>query len=208
MVFLAADDQHGPAVGVLLVGLGLGAGVEVGEGSLEDRYAGARHVILLIQLPGFVLADGVAEAVAELLEGQRHCPVPVGGVGEDRGRGLDRGGRQRQDTARGCRVDSYGGGGQAAAGQDLGEQAAEGMADDGGLGVELPDDFLLVGGDVADGLAGEHAGVLAGQLDGGRVVRPARGDCAVAGVLEERAPVVPAAVKQPQAVHEDDGLPA
>src|ERR1700677_739049 len=111
VVFLAADDQHGPAVGVPLVGLGLGAGVEVGEGSLEDRYAGARHVILLIQLPCFVLADGVAEAVAELLEGQRHCPVPVGGVREDRGRGLDRGGRQRQDTARGCRVDSHGGGG-------------------------------------------------------------------------------------------------
>src|SRR5271169_427519 len=68
VVFLPADDQHGAAVGVLLVGLSLAARVEVGEGGLEDRYPGARHVVLLVQLPGFFLADGVAEAVAELLE--------------------------------------------------------------------------------------------------------------------------------------------
>ena len=80
----------GPRSGFFLSARGVGAGVEVGEGSLEDRYPGARHVILLVQLRGFVLADGVAEAAVELLEGQGHRPVPVGGVGEHRGRGFDR----------------------------------------------------------------------------------------------------------------------
>lgn len=77
-----------------------------------------------------------------------------------------------------------------------------------GLRVELLDDLLLVGGDVADALAGEHAGIFPGQFDGGRIVGPARSDRAVAGLLEERDPVVPAAVQQQQPVHEHDGLPA
>jgi hypothetical protein len=82
------------------------------------------------------------------------------------------------------------------------------MTDDGRLRVELLDDLLLVGGDVADALAGEHAGIFPGQFDGGRIVGPARSDRAVAGLLEERDPVVPAVVQQQQPVHEHDGLPA
>jgi hypothetical protein len=109
----------------------------------------------------------------------------LAGVGEHRGRGFDRGRRQRQDTAGRYRVDGHGGGGQPAASQDLREQAAEGMADDGRLGVELLDDLLLVGGDA---LAGEHAGIFPGQFDGGRIVGPARSNRAVAGLLEETGP--------------------
>jgi hypothetical protein len=77
-----------------------------------------------------------------------------------------------------------------------------------GLVSSFLDDLLLVGGDVADALAGENAGIFPGQFDGGRIVGPARSDRAVAGLLEERDPVVPAAVQQPQPVHEHDGLPA
>jgi hypothetical protein len=80
------------------------------------------------------------------------------------------------------------------------------VPDDGRPGVEFLDDGLLVGGDVTDAFPGEHAGILAGLLDGGRIIWPGRCDCHVSSVLEELGPVSPAAVQQPQPVNEHDGL--
>ena len=74
-----------------------------------------------------------------------------------------------------------------------------------GLLVELADDLVEVVGDLADGLVGEHLGVGVGLLDGLGVVRPARRERGVAGLLEERRPAIPAARQQPEAVDEDDG---
>src|SRR6266851_3171081 len=51
---------------------------------LEDWRAGARHRVRLVQLLRLFLADGVGEAVAELLVGERDRAVAVRGVLEDR----------------------------------------------------------------------------------------------------------------------------
>jgi hypothetical protein len=47
----------------------------------------------------------------------------------------------------------------------LGQQPAEGVADDGRLVVQPADDLLVVVGDLADRLAGEHLRMGLGLLD-------------------------------------------
>ena len=84
VVLLAGDDQQRPAIGILGVHLGLGPRIEVGRGRLEERRAGRRHRVRLVELLGLVLAHGVGEREAELLVGERDGAVAVGGVAEDR----------------------------------------------------------------------------------------------------------------------------
>src|SRR5215217_7922283 len=84
VIQLAGEEQQRPPVGVLGVDLVLGPGIQVGRRGLPQRLAGGRHRELLIQLLGLLLADGVGEAVAELLEGERHRPVTVGRVAQHR----------------------------------------------------------------------------------------------------------------------------
>jgi hypothetical protein len=74
VVLLTGDQEHRPPFRVLGVDLGLGAGVEVGAGSLEERCPGARYGEGLVALLGFVLTDGVGKGVAELLVGARPGP--------------------------------------------------------------------------------------------------------------------------------------
>jgi hypothetical protein len=95
---------------------------------------------------------------------------------------------------------------QTPAGQDLDKKPSERVADDRGLLVELVDDRLLVGGDVTHTLAGEHLGVIVSVGDRGGVIQPPGRHRRVASVLEERGPPVPAAVQQPEPVHEYDGV--
>ena len=206
VVLLAGDDQQRPAVGVLAVDLRLGPRVEVGGGGLEERRPGGGHGVGVVELLGLVLADRVGEAEAELLVGQRDGAVAVGGVGEDRRRRLQRGDRQRQDAAEGRGIDGHRGGRQAAAGEDLGQQPAEGVPDDRRLALQPADHRGEVVGDLSDGLVGEDLGVGVGLLDRVGVVGPAGRERRVAGLLEDRRPAVPAAGQQPEAVDEDDGL--
>src|SRR5437762_150157 len=49
VVLLAVDDQERPARGVLRVDLRLGPGIQIGGGRLEERRAGRRHVVLLVE---------------------------------------------------------------------------------------------------------------------------------------------------------------
>jgi hypothetical protein len=78
------------------------------------------------------------------------------------------------------------------------------VADDGRPLGQPADDRGDVVGDLADGLAREHLGMLPGLLDGVRVVRPPGGQRRVAGLLEQRRPAVPAGRQQEEAVHEDN----
>jgi hypothetical protein len=94
-------------------------------------------------------------------------------VAEHRRGCLEGGERQRQDPAERGRVDRDRRRRQAPAGDDHGEQPAEGVADDGRLAVEFGDDLRVVVGHVADALAGEDLRVRVGLLDGLRVVGPA-----------------------------------
>jgi hypothetical protein len=54
-------------MGILGVNLGLGPGIEVGRGGLEERRAGSRHRVGLAELLGLVLAQGVGETEADCL---------------------------------------------------------------------------------------------------------------------------------------------
>ena len=101
-------------------------------------------------------------------------------------------------------VDGDGRSRQPAAGEDLHHQAAERVADEGGLGIEQPDHVGQVVGDVLDRLLGEDIGVGVRLGDGLRIVGPARGERAVAGCLEGLPPPIPASGEEPQAVDEDD----
>src|ERR1700730_13878878 len=86
------------------------------------------------------------------------------------------------------------------------EQAAERVADDGRLRLQSPDDLVEMVCDLPNGLVREHLGVRVGLVDGLWVVRPARRERSVAGVLEPPPPTVPAARQQPEAVDEHDWL--
>src|SRR2546421_4148066 len=77
VVFLTGDDQHRATIRVLDVDLGLRPRIEVGGRGLEERYARRRHGESLVELLCLLLVDGVREAEAELLEGERDRPLAV-----------------------------------------------------------------------------------------------------------------------------------
>ena len=200
--------SSGPRSGPLVSTFASVHGFQVRRGSLEDRLAGSGHRVGLVQLLRFVLADGVGERIAELLVGERDGAVPVGRIREHRGRRAKSRDRKRQHAAEGRGADSDRGGGEAAPGEDFGQQAPERMADDRRFCGEPGDDRLLVVGDVADALAGEHARVLLRFRHAFGIVRPARRHRRVAGLLEQLRPAIPARGEKPQAVHEHDGRTA
>src|SRR5437773_10103325 len=80
VVLLAVDDQERPARGVLRVDLRLGPGIQIGGGRLEERRAGRRHVVLLVEVLCLVLAKGVCPAVFALLERECDRAAPSGGL--------------------------------------------------------------------------------------------------------------------------------
>src|SRR5216683_3813123 len=67
MIFLAVEDQQRSSFRILL-DLCLSPRVEVGCSGLEERFSRSRHSELLVELLGFILANRVAECVAELIE--------------------------------------------------------------------------------------------------------------------------------------------
>ena len=69
---------------------------------------------------------------------------------------------------------------------------------------QLRDHAGEVVGNLANRLVREHLRVRLRLLDRLRVVRPARRERGVAGLLEQRGPPIPAAREQPQAVDEHD----
>ena len=58
-------------------------------GGLEQRLAWGWYGEVIVELLGLVFADGVGEAVSELVVGQRHRPVAVGRIAEHREGGLE-----------------------------------------------------------------------------------------------------------------------
>ncbi len=80
------------------------------------------------------------------------------------------------------------------------------MADDGGLGLELADGANIVIRYLLDMLVGKDLRVVLCLLNGFRIIWPARRERGVALRFEQRAPAVPTAGKEPQAVYKHDGL--
>src|SRR5438067_10721546 len=80
------------------------------------------------------------------------------------------------------------------------------MADDGGLRLELADGVNVVIRDLFDALVGKDLRVVLCLLNGVRVIWPARREGRVALLFEQRAPAVPTAGEEPEAVYEHDRL--
>src|SRR6266702_3487957 len=206
VVVLAGDDQQRSTLGILRVDLGFCPRVDIGGGCLEDRHAGARHRVFLVQLVRFALVYGVGEGVTELLVGQRDGTGVVKRVAQDRRRGLQRREGQGEHAAERRGVDRDRHGSNAFPGYLLRDEPTEGMADDGGLRLELADGVDVVIGNLLDALVGEDLRVLLGLLNGVRVIGPARCESRVALLFEQLAPVVPAAGEEPEAMDEHDRL--
>lgn len=88
--------------------------------------------------------------------------------------------------------------------QLLRDQAAEGVADDDGLGAEPVDHAQIARGDVVDAVVADGGRVLPGLGHGGGVTRPSRGDRVVAGLPVEIRPVPPGIRVDPEPMDEDD----
>src|SRR5713101_2262744 len=205
VVLGAVDEQEWSAVGVLGVDLRLGPWVDVRGRRLEERHAGCRHGVCLVQLLRFVLADGIRESVAELVVSKGDGTIDVERVAEDGRPRLQRRERQRKHATEGPWVDRHRCCREAASGDDLNEKAPEGMPNDGRLVLQLADHLCVVIGDLSNRLVGENLGMSIRLFDGVWVIGPPRLDRRVAGLVENRGPSVPAAGQQPEAVDEDHG---
>src|SRR6266566_2277611 len=206
VVVLAGDDQQRSALGILRVDLGFRPRVDIGGGCLEDRHAGARYRVFLVQFVRLTLVYGVGEGVTELLVGQWDGAGVVEGIAQDRRRRLQRREWQGEHATERRGVDGDCHGGHALPGYLLRDEPAEGMADDGGLRLELVDGIDIVIRDLLDALVGEDLRVLLGLLNAVRIIRPARRECGVAPLFEQLAPVVPTAGEEPEAMYEHDRL--
>jgi hypothetical protein len=149
-------------------------------------------------------AHGVGEGEPELVVGERDSTAAVGRVADHGGGRLQGGDRQRQHAAERRGIDGYRNCGGAAAGEDLSDQAAEGVPDEGRLLGELADHVTEVVGDLPDTLAGQDLWVPVRVLDGARIIRPARREGGIARFLEYRPPTIPAGRQQPEPVDEHD----
>src|SRR5437879_13422655 len=117
---------------------------------------------------------------------------------------MESGERTGQDTAEGCRIYGHRHRRTPTAGEDLGEQAPEGVSDDRRLLRELADHLLEVVGNLPHRLVGEDLGMRLGVLDGVGVVRPSGGERRVARLLEDLGPALPPTRQQPEAVDADN----
>jgi hypothetical protein len=97
-------------------------------------------------------------------------------------------------------------GGEATVEQDLGDGAAEGVANDDRWTLELDDDPLVVVDDPLDGECREWRGICVQRLDLGLHPRPARREHSIAGTLIALDPALPAARGEPEPVDQDDGV--
>jgi hypothetical protein len=97
--FSPSTISSGPRFGLSVSTCASVHGLRLGGGRLEQRRARGRHGERRVELLRLVLAHGVGEAEAELLERQGNRSVPVGRVAEDGPRRLQRRKRQRQHAA-------------------------------------------------------------------------------------------------------------
>jgi hypothetical protein len=71
---------------------------EVGQDPTPNEIARRGDVVALVDLPGFLLSEGVGEGLVELLRGEPYGLVAVGGVLEHREGGPDLGDRNHLDA--------------------------------------------------------------------------------------------------------------
>ncbi len=185
VVVLAGDNQQRSTFGILGVDLGFRPRVEIGTGRLEDRHTGAGYRVRLVQLVRFALVYGVGEGEAELLVGQRDGAGVVEGIAQHRRGRLECRERQGQHAAERRGIDGDRHGSHALPSHLLRDEPAEGMADDGGLRLELADGVDVVIGDLLDALVGEDLRVVLGLLNGVRVIGPAWRERGVALLFKE-----------------------
>jgi hypothetical protein len=151
------------------------------------------------------VADAVGERTMEALWGVRPRLGEQTGTRQHRPRAPQLRERKAEDAPEVARRDGDARSCEAPALEPLGDQAAEGVADDHGGRGELGDDLRVVIGHGADAAVGDVLGVSP-DLGGGRsVTGPAGRDRLETTSGEHLEPWRPARGVQPQTVDEDDG---
>src|SRR6266576_2647831 len=89
IVSLAGDDEQRTAFCILRIDLVFRPRIQIRRCRLEEWCTGRWHGELAIQLACFVLAHSISERVTELVEGQRHSTIAVGGSAKYWPRGLE-----------------------------------------------------------------------------------------------------------------------
>src|SRR5256886_1434763 len=199
LVLPRSDDQQRGALLVLEVHLGRRVQVEVREPCLVEDLPGLGNRVALVRGGSVLRRERVHEGVRELVEGQRHDPMPPRRVGKRRRSGLQRRERQHEDALRRRRAERNTRAPEAAVEQQLDEEAAVGVADQDRRLVEPPDELLVVIDDLGHAEALDRVCLLAELLDIGGLPGPlGHGD--VEALLEVAGVVLPAPGREPGAV--------
>src|SRR4029450_5775478 len=80
VVLAAGDEKQRASRRVLRVDLGGRVRNQIGRGVLEQRLPGGRDRPAVVKVVRLLLGEGIAEAVAELLPGQRDAALPIGRI--------------------------------------------------------------------------------------------------------------------------------
>ena len=134
-------------------------------------------------------------------------PLPASvlkGVGPFLVNPLTRGRGQWEDASKHARVDRNRSSGEPTSREHLGEQSAGRVSHHGRLLLELADHVGCVVGNLLQRLLCEDVRIRPSLFNRIWIIWPVRRERCVAGLLEEVAPVGPAARQQPEAMDEDD----
>src|SRR5262245_47392905 len=166
--------------------------MEVRETRLEEDLAGFWDVVLLVRGLRLLGREGVHEAVSELLERERHDPVPAGRMGQCRRNDFERRERQHEDSLRRRWAHRHAPSGEPAVEQELDNQAAERVADQDRLMLESPDLRLVVVDDLGQAKPFDGIRRLTQLLDLALLAWPFWGRDVIAPVAEVLGERVPA----------------
>src|SRR5215472_19326963 len=111
---------------------------------------GAGHRVTVVNLERLLLTHIVGEGIVELLRRQRHGPVNIGGIAQDRRSDFERRKWKKEDAFDWGGCDGYTRGAEAAVEQDLRHQSAEGVSHNNRWTIQFLDDVLIVIDDFGD----------------------------------------------------------
>jgi DNA-binding IclR family transcriptional regulator len=153
MIIAPANKKQRSTIRLMPVYLSITAGAKSGESALPQHVRRARNAVFLPDSLRVRFVELIGEDVVELTVGEGDHAVVVEGVGENGEDGFH--GREGKDVdaRRASSGNAYACAAEASVQEQLGEEAAEGVAHYYGWSVEVPDYLLVVVDDVVDGEA-------------------------------------------------------
>ena len=199
-----AMRSSGARVAFLKVDAAGAAAAHAGKRPLEEDAAGLGRDVRVVR--GLLLGrrQAVDERVGELGRRPTHDLAPAAPGQDDRSERAEGGRLEGPDAARWCRVQGHARRAKPAVQEQLDDEPAERVADQGRRLVEGTDDLLVVGRELAHAKPQQRRWVGPDGLHGSVLARPGRRQALVAAGLEEADHRVPAPRRHPCTVDEDD----